>query len=570
MHSEQILAEAEALLQRKDLPAALQRFEELVRREPDHARHWAGYGKGLFAAQRSQEAIQALERACRLDPDDVASRTELGGICERCCRLEEAIHWHGQALALAPRSLVLRLNHAFIWPIVASSADEIRMCRDRARQHFAQLCADPDVVVDLDHEATHHTFGMAYHGVDDRAWLEAYAHLVMPHLRATTEPTAPLLQPSVAGQRLKLGFASSFFMRHSNSRAFEGLLRGLDRDHFELVLIHLPGGAEDDVRRRLESSVDRVVPCKAHVGEMQRQLQALQLDLLFFTDVGMNATLPALLTQRYAPVQMTGWGFPRTSGFPTLDYYVSGDLVEPTNAQEHYSETLVRLTGLPCRYLSEDLPCDPFAEAMGRQYFLLPMESPLIGCLQTYWKLHPDFDAILEHIARAIPEVWFVFLEPFYPELWDVFLCRLQRNAPTAAERLLPLSRVNRNQYNALAGCLDLLLDTPHFGSGISFYESISTGTPIVTMEGPFLRSRFVAGGYRLMELEDAPIAANPEAMAELTIALLKDPARLRTLRQRIREAARAQLFDRMDMVHSFTAFADEAIERARSQSSIH
>jgi predicted O-linked N-acetylglucosamine transferase (SPINDLY family) len=107
-----------------------------------------------------------------------------------------------------------------------------------------------------------------------------------------------------------------------------------------------------------------------------------------------------------------------------------------------------------------------------------------------------------------------------------------------------------------------------HFGSGISFYESIWTGTPIVTMEGPFLRSRYAAGGYRLMGLGSELVASGPDQMADLASALLRDGPRRETLRHRIKEAARLHLYDRMDVVHSFEAFAEEAIARARHSTS--
>jgi len=41
---------------------------------------------------------------------------------------------------------------------------------------------------------------------------------------------------------------------------------------------------------------------------------------------------------RLAPVQCTAWGHPVTSGLPTIDYYLSSQLMEPENAQAHYSE----------------------------------------------------------------------------------------------------------------------------------------------------------------------------------------------------------------------------------------
>ena len=62
-----------------------------------------------------------------------------------------------------------------------------------------------------------------------------------------------------------------------------------------------------------------------------------------------------------------------------------------------------------------------------------------------------------------------------------------------------------------------------------------------------------------------AAMASNtmPDAL-DLAIDLLLDAPRREDLRRRIQAAARSQLYDRMDVVHSFEAFADEAIARSR------
>ena len=160
----------------------------------------------------------------------------------------------------------------------------------------------------------------------------------------------------MGGRRLRIGFLSGFFYDHSNARAFEGLIRHLDRGEFEVVLIHLAQSPHDAVRSRIEACCDAVVTLPAPFNGASAALSALELDLLFFTDIGMHPFTTMLAAQRLAPVQATGWGLPQTSGLPTIDYYVSGELVEPPGAEALYSEKLVCLSGLPCNLLAPRLP----------------------------------------------------------------------------------------------------------------------------------------------------------------------------------------------------------------------
>lgn len=138
---------------------------------------------------------------------------------------------------------------------------------------------------------------------------------------------------------------------------------------------------------------------------------------------------------------------------------------------------------MPCCYLSESLECTE----LPRDYFLLPPDAPLWGCLQRLEKFVPAFDHILEAIAIAVPDSWFVFVEDRIPNQTQALLDRLARSAPTLHKRMVVLNRMGRQEYLALVACMDVHLDPFPFGSGITLYDSLHTGTPIVTLEGRFL-----------------------------------------------------------------------------------
>ena len=218
----------------------------------------------------------------------------------------------------------------------------------------------------------------------------------------------------------------------------------------------------------------------------------------------------------------------------------------------------VRLEGLPCSYPAHLLS----HTAQPRAYFLLPEDVLLLGCLQPMQKLHPDLDGVLEQIAAAVPEVKFVFVCDMTPSLTQRFLERLAKRAPQAHARVLLLARMERQDFISLAGCLDLLLDPPYFGSGVSFFEVAHTGTPLVTLEGAFLRNRLVAAAYRLIELDDPPVANDLEQLGQLAATLLLDPARRQRLRYELKAKALTRLYDRQEGVRGFEAFVREAVAR--------
>lgn len=537
----------------------IRQLHEAVQREPQNAGLWHRLGQQLVTTGRYGDAIPVLMRTAELDPANVLCRSELGHLFRNLGFVDEAIHWHGEALALQPDDLTLQLNHLFVLPMVAASTEQIEACRLRCESGLAALEAGPVPHLDRGSVMICHPFYLLYQDRDDRALMERYGRLLVSCFGQRDLCARPVIRP-LNGRRLRIGFLSGFFHEHSNLRAFEGLIRHLDREAFEVVLIHLAQTPQDGARRRLEGVCERVEVLPAPLDQASEALQALELDLLFFTDIGMHPFITMLAAQRSAPVQATGWGVPQTSGLATIDYYLSGDAVEPPGAEAHYSERLVRLPGLPCCYLRESLE----AVSLPRDYFLLPPDVPLWGCLQRLEKYSPDFDLALEAIAREVPDSLFVFVEETVPSLTAFFLDRLARNAPSVRERLVMLGRMNRQEFLALAGCLDLLLDPFHFGSGVTLYETLHSGTPVVSLEGRFLRSRFVAGAYRLIGVDDPPVAQTPAEYVSRAVELMRDPARRDRLRLEITARAKAHLYERLDYVRGFEDFVRQAVAEAQ------
>jgi hypothetical protein len=108
------------------------------------------------------------------------------------------------------------------------------------------------------------------------------------------------------------------------------------------------------------------------------QLQLQQLEVLVFGDILMDSLTTHLSMLRLAPIQIAFWGHPFTSGFPTIDYFISSDSFEihsnrhrhrqhteagvdvwlASEQEERYSEQLVLFTSLSSSFLSA-LPEEP-------------------------------------------------------------------------------------------------------------------------------------------------------------------------------------------------------------------
>ncbi|PSB37834.1 tetratricopeptide repeat protein [Aphanothece minutissima] len=565
------LLEAELLSERGDNVQAVASLGKAHRIAPTAEKVYAHLSVVMIRMRRHEAALEYVDKALGFDPESFIYH------CRRGRLLQLTGDWRGAALSYAkvasmrPYSAIYHLNRDLIQPGIPSSQEEIEEARRRFLSGLSLVESNTAMRLDIGDEAVPHTFELAYHNRNDRRLLERYIDL----MRRLCEPLLQEIRQShVAGvkakptggdKKMRIGFLSQHFSGHSNTIAFSGLIRHLDRNQFEVVLIHTAHSRQDEVRDSLDAICEKAVLLSSDFSDAYQTLVSEELDILFFTDLGMNPyefILPFLCT---APIQLTGWGIPHTSGIREIDYYISAKELEPPGAEDQYTETLIRLPGgLPCHFEDAGLSLTP----LPREYFFLPPCDTLVGCLQGLHKLHPDFDLLLEKIAQANPEVAFVFVEDSIPSRTGLFLERLSRTAPSARERCIPLAYMGRAEYHALCNCLDLLLDPIYYGSGITFFEACFVGTPIVTLEGSNLRSRVVSSGYREMGIEEPPIAANEAEYVRLVSELCNDPDRRKKLKDAIL-TNNHRVFNRIDYVQNFEAFCLDTMKNKHERKEV-
>ena len=176
-------------------------------------------------------------------------------------------------------------------------------------------------------------FYLAYQGMNDRDLQARYGALVC-RLMAERYPSPELPAPPQADEPVRVGIVSGFFRQHSNWKIpIKGWMTGLDRERFHLFGYHT-GPERDAATDEAASLCERFVRGPLSVDGWRAEIAADRPHVLIYPEVGMNPMAARLAAQRLAPVQCNSWGHPDTSGFPTLDYYLSSDLMEPPDGDD--------------------------------------------------------------------------------------------------------------------------------------------------------------------------------------------------------------------------------------------
>lgn len=505
---------------------ALAFYRQAIVHKPDYAEAHFNLGLAHFKLGQLPEAVAAYEAAFALLPDSPKVADTLGSLLLDEGRLNAAAQVFVKASEAGPEKLGFLFRSILLLPRIAESNAQIHKARRDLAKGLDELQGMEGLINDPAALTNDALFYLAYAGENDRPLMEAASRMFRAH-----SPVLNYVSPHLEGirarhgqgdiqRRIKVGFLSQFLGNHTIGRLNKGLIAGLDRARFHVTVIHTAATKRDDGRAAIDQAADAAVTLPAVLAGAQRTVADLQLDLLHFPDIGMNAFTYFLAYACMAPVQTMGWGHPVTTGTGSIDYFLSFDTAEPVGAEAYYTETLVRLKR-PSVCYEPDVKIE---NKLPRADFGLPATGALYGCLQSLFKFHPDFDAVLAAVAARDPTGWIVLVDWVHPTWMRLLRARWARTFPILLERVIVVPRQQGDRFRHLVANMDVMLDPLHFGGGNTFYEALAQGVPTVTWPGNFLRGRLITGFYKLLGLSDGLIAQGVEDFAPMAAALAKDP----------------------------------------------
>ncbi len=474
---------------------------------------WLALGGACWGSRRVEEAMQCYHRAYDLNRSNADVLLAFAHAYKAEGRLEEAAEWFKRALEIAD-SAAVRYELETLLPVVLSSSEDAQRAWDRVRAGVVQLL-DDRVRFEPGEDLISETFYLAHFGKCARDIQELIGRFWQS---ASGVSAVRSRRPRRVGERIRIGFISRHFKNHTIGFLWRGLIQLLSREKFQVILFSL-GRADDPVAELIREGVEEYRELILDPRSACKRLAAEELDILVYTDIGMDPLTTSIAACRLAPVQCVSWGHPVTSGLKTIDYYLSSELLERDDAQSDYTEKLVKLKTLGLYVERPVLP----QSRKERSAFNLPADAHIYGCLQYTFKFHPDHDSSLREILRRDPQGLLLIPNGTYAH-WDTLLEeRFQRTMPDVVDRVRFLPRQSYADYLQLLVLVDVLLVHPQFGGGRTSYEALALGTPVVTQPTPYLPGRITFGLYRAMGVMDC-VAENAEQYVEIAIKLGTDP----------------------------------------------
>ena len=378
-----------------------------------------------------EKAGEYAARAIELRPGYFEAYLNLGLIFKIVGLSEHAISFYDQALAVSSGSIEALWGRCMAQiPILYNSEEEIRKCRNNYRDSLHELTRiiSLDTRENIDKASrlvgATQPFYLPYQGRVDKVLQSTYGNLISRIQAARYPDTGEALPEGQrpAGKRIRVGIVSGFFYYHSNWKIpIKGWVENIDRSRFALFGYYT-GKVSDDQTAAAKLSFERFVEGIHSFKTLRNAILADGLDILIYPEIGMDSMTVQLAALRLAPVQCTSWGHPNTSGLPTIDYFLTSDLMEPEEGEDHYTEELVRLPNLSIHYN----PIHRDASSLSRADFGLPPDGVVYFCAQSLFKYLPQYDDLFPRIAREVDNCRFVFIgDTKSKALTDRFLNRV-------------------------------------------------------------------------------------------------------------------------------------------------
>lgn len=543
--AEEPLAElARSLFLAGDMEGALEAYDQSLALAPDRADLLVELANVWQSLQDHESALACYRRAVAVAPDNISARQNLGYLLCNLGEPEAAIEQYELVLQQWP-SPISRMLSATVLPVIYGSASEVQTWRQRFTDQVTTL-NNAGLRVDTARSQIPTNFLLAYQGENDRELASRLGTIYRGCDMCTR--LAPGTAKKRQNRRLRVGFLSAFYHDHTIGRLSLGMIQHLSRDQFEVVVLSA-GSTQDAWAEAFIEAADQFVVVPRNVEIARKTVSEQMLDVLVFTDVGMDAVTSTLVYSRMAPVQCVQWGHPETTGSPAIDYFLSSELLETAESDAHYTEQLVRLPELGIYYHRPMRTGEP----RPRAYYGLSDSQHIYVCPQTLYKFHPDFDHILAGILRRDPDAELVLLEGRVRNWMDRLRKRFQKTLPNGDRRVRFLPAQKHEDYLSLFQVADVILDPLYFSGGNSSFEAFAMSAPVVTLPGRFQRGRFTLAMYRKMNFDEL-VVDSPEHYVDVAVRLGTNAEFNRTMRQRIQQKA-SVLFDDPEEIRRIEPF---------------
>jgi len=547
---------------------------EAVRLAPDNAVVLRNHGVLLMRARRRAEAAQALNQALTVDASDVEACLTLGFCLRAMGDSKLAITLYEKWLGLnAPSAPVMRALAGLL-----TRDGQIDIARPWAEK-AAAIDPDPYALVQLGstlmqsrrlEEALAHCqravelsggrtdiyptllLGLTYLHEDPQPIFEA--HVAFGRQLKPSATSRPAWAPLAPGARLRVGYVSGDFVRHSVSYFIGALLERHDTSCFDVTCYHnLAWG--DAVTERFKSYGHRWVECDGLSDEhLRRRIEADGIHILVDLSGHTTNSRIFMFGLGAAPVQVSYLGYPTISGVPAVDFRITDTVIDAGDMPPLDSEKPLHLPRTMFCYRPDEAPpvMPPPALKAGHITF---------GSFNNIAKVTDHTLDLWAQAMNSVPGSRLLLKSSSMAQALNrENIERFMAARGVSADRLsLQPWIASKSSHLELYNQVDIALDPFPYNGATTTCEALWMGVPVVTRRGRTHTSRMGASLLGAIGCNDW-VADDDAGYVSTIVRLAGDVQGLARWREQARSRlAQSELFDEPGFVRAFEAALHEA-----------
>lgn len=513
---------------------------------------WVARSEALAAAGRPREALTAISRAIDLEfdapnlylslsklqielKDRPAARVNLRrSLCLFPASPNALLAEGLQATALGDLEEARRaLDHATIvaperWPAWMALAETLAsLGRTRAARACLETMIDTASVSAKIHSAAifrmdhFESWSAREAQAERRNWWRRHGARYFREARVFRNDTGP-------DRKLRVGYVSADFRRHSAMEIFGPIITNHDKNIVGTFIYsnsHVSDVRTKELKEHVEAWRD--------VADVSDEDLALMIEndtvdiLVDLSGHSLGNRLPAF-ARKPAPVQVTAWGHALGTGLRTMDYFFTDPVMTPPTEAGEYAESCVYLPCVtPFRIPDTPPPVEDMPES--RNQFIT------FGCFNRGIKVSLSAIRAWCRILGAVKNSRLLLKSAeFEIEGKRRTVRENMREMDIDPERVSFEGRTIRHEHLAAHGRIDIALDTFPQNGGVTTWEALFMGVPVITWMGTGVAQRVSGAILKVMDADEF-IAETEADYVEISVRLGNDIDRLRALRKSLR-----------------------------------
>jgi predicted O-linked N-acetylglucosamine transferase (SPINDLY family) len=498
-----------ALHKTEQFVEAIAYYDQAIALDPGYTPAYSNRGAALIELRRTDEAILDMDRAIALAPENADAWNNHGEALLRSRRLDDSLASYDRALKLDPKSELAWLGRANVLMLLRRLAEAKSACQEalaiepmsakglvqlgqchalQADTEFALSCFDSALRIDPNYETalTSRIFNLDFstkadvvrHQAARADWWRAIGS-------KEARPAAPLhTNDRDPDRKLVIGYVSAEFRRRSAAFSYRPVFENCDKAQFEVVC-YSNSPTSDDVTETFRQFADRWRDISQWSDDQLVDcIQRDRIDILVDLSGHSDGNRLQAFARKPAPIQVTAWGHAAGTGVPTIDYLFSDPVAIPGEDRHHYVEQIY------------DLPCTIGMEAppnISRSNLPPVSQNGFLtyGVFNRVSKISDDAIAVWSNILSADPTSRLIIKDQMLDdvETQNLLLGRFRANG-VDPNRISLRGSTDRETHLAAFGDVDICLDPFPHGGGVSTWEALQMGVPVVAKLGNSVASR--------------------------------------------------------------------------------